>query len=1143
MDVRGQPLAASLAAGPEASPDASHAVSQAELGQEAVSMVERWLGVTGIPTPATESKLSRLLADERGAQFAIDLTDFVLRPEDLAVAGRNLERVSREFPLHLNWFEGAGTHFAGGFAPLLPSAIVPAAREHFLRSVAHLVLRGDSTQLGKQLAGLAQAGGIRPILAPLSAVSSGEREKHRQLADIHELLRQPGVDAVAIQPAAFLGRPRLIDAPAEVEAAVALLAPLYETAARAERPSLIVLDVTVLDELDITLRVFERMLALYPTLDLGISLPAGLPDSLPALQRVIDLARYRRAGGGAPVTVRFTRGEQFGHERAQALRFGWPPATFDSRAATDAQYLRLLHHALTTENADALTVISATHNLFTVAYAWRLARIRGVERSLQHEFMMGVATAQREAIKRDVGGIRLYVPHVSTGPESLAAPYLKRRLIDLSRGDGHLAVMARLGETAGFDSERESFLAAVTRASDSVARTHRAQRAVRTEVADFTVRFTREWADAVLERTRDSASGEGLLARSAIATAHELDDLVAAACAHGQSWGARRGATRAEVLTSVAELLAEWRGLLVETMVSESAMTLPEADAEVTAAIGLANQAAAGARELDDIREASWHPPGLIVAVTARACPLVTVTGSVLSALGAGSAVVIKTAPETRRTAAVFVETLTAAGVPKGLVTVLDDEGALAEALLRDPRVDHILHSGSRHVAKLFHSWRAEARISSTTGGRNSVIVTPSANLESAVSGIVEGALDHAGQSPTAASTVILVGSVAESARFLGRLTDAIASVPVVLPITTGSGLTALSRPATPSQRRSLETLDAGETWRVQPSELDARGRSWTPGLRDNIAAESTFRKAENRAPVLGIVRARTLAEAIEIQNLYGFGLAAGLYALDDSEIETWLESVEAGVLGVNCVAATNAGAWAPVQGWNRSAMGTVATGGPDSVLTLGEWRPVGIQQGGTVTLDGISEPVARFIAAAQSGMNFEEFDWVRSGALSDERYWQTTFAGAELVNSEFERVEYRYRPVAVTIRLSEGAPAAHLMRVLAAAARTSAALAISTATPLSTDLIELFHDSDSPVAAAEVLVESDVRWHARVQAGELATSRIRLLGGDRDVLARVLHGQAGIAVYADRVTASGRVELLPFLRGQTIRTNRQPLA
>jgi RHH-type proline utilization regulon transcriptional repressor/proline dehydrogenase/delta 1-pyrroline-5-carboxylate dehydrogenase len=1105
------------------------------IAAEAVDTVERWLSVTDVKVPPAESKLARLLSDEEGARFVTDIVDLVIRPGDVAVAARNLEHLSRRLPARVNWLEGVAAHLAGGFAPLLPSAIVPIARESFLRPVGHLLLRGDSEEIEKQVAKVSEPGGIRPTVAPLTAVASGHRERNRQVADAHELLRRPGIDAVSLRPASFAGRPRLIDLDAEVESATELLEPLYETAAHAERAKFINLDVARLEELELSLRVFERTMARFPQLDMGISLPACLPESLPALVRVIDLARKRCAAGGAGITVRFTRGERLAQERAHADIHGWPSAPFATRGETDAHYVRLLDYAFTPDRTSVVRVVSATHNLFTVALAWRLARARGVERSLEHEFMLGIATEQRETVKRDVGGVRLFTPVVQNAQVSLAVPYLKRRIFDLSRADGYLATFLQRGDGEAFSNERDSFLSSVERSAVVPVATNRTQTSVRTEVADFTVESTREWASAVLERTRDSASGESLLARSMIGTEQELEQLVTNAVAHGESWGGRRGSTRAAVLESVAEVFAQWRGLLVETAVSESGVTLPEADTDVTVAIELARRAAEGARELDRVRDASCFPPRLVVVVSSRSVPLSALADDVLSALGAGSAVIIKTAPETRRSSAVFIETLIAGGVPPGLVTILDDEEEFARALISDERVDHVLHTGSRHAAKLFHSWRAESRISSTTGGRNSVIVTASAHLETAVTGIVDGALEYAGQSPLAVSTVIFVGNAGDSARFLGRLSDAIASMPIAAPGTTGAGMSSLARPATVQQRLSLETLDDGESWRVQPRQVDAQGRLWTPGLRDNVSPDSRFRKGENRAPVVGIVRADTLADAIDIQNAHRFGLSAGIYSFDDDEVGTWLDSAEAGLLSVNCSPGFALRGRAPVQGWNRAVVGTVSSGGYDTVLTLGRWQPVGFEPGTTVTLEGISEPVAQVIGAAQSGMDFTEFDWVRTGARSDEEAWGTAYATKKLVQTESERIEHRYRPVPVTIRLSEGAPMVHLVRVLAAATRTQSAIAISSALPLHSDLIALFRQWESPAGVAEVLVESDVRWRARVQAGEIATSRIRLIGGDRNILARVLHGQLGIAVHDAPVTASGRIELLPFLRGQTV--------
>jgi RHH-type proline utilization regulon transcriptional repressor/proline dehydrogenase/delta 1-pyrroline-5-carboxylate dehydrogenase len=226
-----------------------------------------------------------------------------------------------------------------------------------------------------------------------------------------------------------------------------------------------------------------------------------------------------------------------------------------------------------------------------------------------------------------------------------------------------------------------------------------------------------------------------------------------------------------------------------------------------------------------------------------------------------------------------------------------------------------------------------------------------------------------------------------------------------------------------------------------------------------------------------------------------------------------------------------------PFGGWNRSQVGAGwKAGGPNELVALGGWEPVFAEPESSVTLEGISTPVAALIEAAQPSMSFLEFDRVRAGARSDERAWRVEFAAArDTAGLGVERNLFRYRPVPVTIRLAEGAAPSQLVRVLAAAALSGAVVAISSAVPLHAGLITAFGDAHPPIGVAEVLVESDVRWHARAQAGGVSTTRIRLIGGDARVLARVLHGRPGIAVHAGPVTTSGRLELLPFLREQSI--------
>ncbi len=173
--------------------------------------------------------------------------------------------------------------------------------------------------------------------------------------------------------------------------------------------------------------------------------------------------------------------------------------------------------------------------------------------------------------------------------------------------------------------------------------------------------------------------------------------------------------------------------------------------------------------------------------------------------------------------------------------------------------------------------------------------------------------------------------------------------------------------------------------------------------------------------------------------------------------------------------------------------------------------------------------------------MEFLEFDRVRSGAVSDQNAWDEEFGVARDISGLLvERNVFRYRPVPVTIRLAEGASPAQLVRVIAAATRAGAPVAISSALPVAAGLIRLFGSELRPIAVREVIVETDARWHARLQSGEAhigrgISSRIRLIGGDARAISLVLEGDPDVAIYAGPVTTAGRLELLPFLHEQAI--------
>jgi RHH-type proline utilization regulon transcriptional repressor/proline dehydrogenase/delta 1-pyrroline-5-carboxylate dehydrogenase len=349
-----------------------------------------------------------------------------------------------------------------------------------------------------------------------------------------------------------------------------------------------------------------------------------------------------------------------------------------------------------------------------------------------------------------------------------------------------------------------------------------------------------------------------------------------------------------------------------------------------------------------------------------------------------------------------------------------------------------------------------------------------------------------------------------------------------------------LIEPARGPLRTALTELDAGESWLVTPRPLDESDRLWTPGVKDGVAPGSSFHLTEYSGPVLGIMRAATLEEAVRLQNATGSGLTAGIHSLDAAEVARWLNTVEAGSLFVNRAITGARVERQPFGGWKRSSVGTgTKPGGPNYLLGLGDWVPVFGEPSTSVKLRGLSEPGTTLIEAAQPSIDFVGFDRVRTAALSDEKVWQAEFGLARDVSGlVVERNILRYRPVPVTVRLAEGASMSQLVRVLAAATRSGAPVAVSSAVPLGAGLIRLFGGAQSPLVVTDVVVESDARWLARAASGEARLSRVRLLAAPEQAgvaLATALGGNPDVTIYAAPVTASGRIELLAFLREQSI--------
>ena len=446
---------------------------------------------------------------------------------------------------------------------------------------------------------------------------------------------------------------------------------------------------------------------------------------------------------------------------------------------------------------------------------------------------------------------------------------------------------------------------------------------------------------------------------------------------------------------------------------------------------------------------------------------------------------ILKPAPETPGCAEIVAECCWAAGLPEGLVSFIrTPDDSVGRHLVTHPGVHAVILTGAYDTAQLFLSWKPGLRLLAETSGKNAMVITSNADIDLAVADLVASAFGHSGQKCSAASLAVCVGNAYDSPRLRRQLTDAVTSIKVGASTDLATTMGPTINEPEGKLLRALTRLDDGEEWLVEPRRLGPQ--TWTPGVRLGVRPGSWFHQTECFGPVLGVMRAETLDEAIAIQNSTAYGLTGGIHTLDPTEISRWTDTVEVGNAYVNRPTTGAIVCRQPFGGWKRSSVGPgTKAGGPNYVARLGTWHPV------------------------DTGVPDDE--WLASARASDEAAWQAEFGLEHDPTGLFcESNVLRYRPLArVALRAEADAAPRDIERVRAAADRCGVALVESLAAD-----------------------ETSAEFAARL--GSLKVDRVRVVGTSSQEL-RAVANEAGIHIADAPVTAEGRIELLHYLREQAI--------
>jgi len=1133
------------------------------LADDSVAMVRSWLDRAAIlhrRPDASSERLAGVLKDPQGPAFALGFVDGVARPEDLSVAGRNFRELSRDVPAFLPGILSSLIKVGGFFAPIFPTLVVPIARWALKTLIGHLIIDASEKKLRNSIKRL-RRNGDRLNINLLGEAVLGDQEADRRLAGVSALIARPDVDYVSVKVSSVSSQLSMWAFDETVERVVKRLIPLFQQAAATSPPTFINLDMEEFKDLDMTLGVFE---GIYGDVSLknytgGIVLQAYLPEALDAMKRIQSFASDRVKKGGACVKVRVVKGANLQMEQVDATIHDWPLAVLPSKLDSDTNYKRVLEYSLTSAKTKAVRIGVAGHNLFDVAFAYLVAERRGTLEGVDFEMLIGMAPDQADAVRETVGNLILYTPVVHPKEFDAAVGYLVRRLDENASPENFMSAVFDLHDNAElFAREEQRFRSSLKALTAKAPEYRRVQnqgdfRASDRKPADTfhnepdtdpSLAANRAWAQAIRQLATSSEAknlGVGSLAKAEIPESLgpikggiAVDDLVARGRKAGALWGKRPASERATILLAAANQLNKRRNEFLAVMMQEAGKTLLEGDPELSEAVDFARYYARSALELEKVDGARFQPAQFTLVTPPWNFPVAIPAGSVLAALAAGSAVAIKPAPQVRRCGALIVEALWAAGVPKDVLQLVDiEEGHIGHGLISHPGVDRLILTGAFETAKLFRSWRADLPLLAETSGKNALIVTPSADFDLAVADAVKSAFGHAGQKCSAASVVILVGSVAKSERFRRQLVDAVTTLRVGYPQDPESVMGPVIEAPGGKLLAGLTELGRGESWILEPRQLDESGRLWSPGVRAGVQAGSEFHKTEYFGPVLGIMTARNLDEAIAIQNGSDFGLTAGIHSLDPREIEHWLARVQAGNCYVNRGITGAIVQRQPFGGWKRSSVGPGSkAGGPNYLFGLGSWRRTPAT---AVSVSQAPDPYLIELAALASDDGGEGASFITRALASDTLAWEETYGVSQDPSGlGVERNVFRYHPHEVTVRVAGFVPLCELMRVLVAGLRAGAKINVSSTDPLPPSILSLLAKAPKGLGKlGTYVVETERTFVARVNTRP--PERVRLLGGRADALAVGFDGAPEVAIYGDEVTESGRVEMLPFLKEQAV--------
>lgn len=448
---------------------------------------------------------------------------------------------------------------------------------------------------------------------------------------------------------------------------------------------------------------------------------------------------------------------------------------------------------------------------------------------------------------------------------------------------------------------------------------------------------------ATFENTNPAVEGD-VLGVFPAATREDTRRAIAAAREAFPRWAGMPAPNRGAILDKASQIIAGRMDDLAAALTREEGKTLVEAKGEAIRARDLFRFFGGEGWRIrgdmlpgtvtDELLFTKREPLGVIGMITPWNFPLAIPAWKIAPALAYGNTIVFKPASFAPHTSLLLAEILQEAGLPAGVFNYITGSGReVGDEIVSSPDVKGISFTGSYDVGTRIYAQAIKnlTRVQLEMGGKNPTIILNDAKLDLAVDIVVRGGFGLTGQACTATSRVIVEEGIA--AEFAAALTEAARGLNV------GNGLDSATQMGPAVNQDQLETdlkyikigQDEGARLLAGGSIARAGGFYVQPTVFDGVETGMRIAQEEIFGPVISLIHAKNVDDAIEKANGIGFGLSAGIVTNDMHKALTFVDRIEAGVVKIN-EPTTGLAAHMPFGGFKHSSANTFKEQGGSAI-------------------------------------------------------------------------------------------------------------------------------------------------------------------------------------------------------------------